>query len=83
MLCQGITSHVESVLLHETVLQTNEVPKYDRTFESAAEPLKLDSTGERVAILASTRSERRCHNCGSYAHVISVRRSQSKRHIVA
>lgn len=52
-------------------LQTNKVPKYDRTFET--DPLRLDKSGERVAVPVAANAERRCYNCGSYAHLNLVR----------
>lgn len=46
-----------------------EVPKYDRSFDALLQPVRFDKDGDPMAF-STDRPEKRCHNCGSYAHVL-------------
>ncbi|DBB00895.1 TPA: hypothetical protein ACH3X1_000812 [Trebouxia sp. C0004] len=48
----------------------NEVPKYDRASDAVLLPVRFDRAGELKEPDLYPKAERRCHNCGSYAHTV-------------
>ncbi|KAA6422610.1 MAG: hypothetical protein FRX49_07470 [Trebouxia sp. A1-2] len=48
----------------------NDVPKYDRATDTVLLPVRFDRAGELKEPDLFPKAERRCHNCGSYAHTV-------------
>lgn len=59
-------------MTHCTGLQANQVPKYDRVSEAVLQPVRFDKEGDPVVPSSTGKPERRCHNCGSYGHMLQV-----------
>lgn len=65
-------SATEQLCKEPLTLQTFEVPKYDRSYDAVLQPARFDKSGEPVEPDLFAKLERRCHNCGSYAHLVQV-----------